>query len=138
MWNTFEAARDRLARQYKEDRWDAESGLAPQQLRETLAGRYSPDTHNASEAKSGILAFLLHHAQVEIHPDEFFADKLCHDDITAELMRPWQQAVAAQMDAVAAPYAGLLQSDAVFAGTDFGHLAPDWRIVIGEGNRVQR
>ncbi len=133
MWNTFESARAALALQYKEHRWDEESGLSPQQLREQLAGRFSPGTHSAETAKSGILAFLLRNAQVEIHPDEFFADKLNHDDITAELMQPWLQAVLPQMEAIAAPSRDLLRSTAVFAETDFGHLAPDWNFVIRAG-----
>lgn len=130
MWNTFDAARPALLKQYKEEHWDEASGLAPEALCQALTGRFAPDTHTAAEAKSGILAFLLRHAQTEIHPDEFFACKLRHDGLVTGLMRPWQQAVQPQMDAVVGGDRALLDSTAVFAGTDFGHLSPDWDHLI--------
>ena len=133
MWNTFDHVRSTLALQYKEDHWDTASGIPPEELYTALKDRYSPADTSAAQAKSELFAFLLCNAQIEIHPDEFFADKLNHGDLLTRLMRPWQQALQPQMDDAARPAQALLQGEGVFAGTDFGHLAPDWNFVLTAG-----
>ena len=136
MFSTFDQAKEELRKQYQEHHWDPESGLDGETLEANCRELLSH-----SEGKSGLrkktdlLCYLLRNARVEVHPAEFFADKIDHRDI---VWRLFQSHNVRKVEAECAgglwqEHADLIRSTAINPSMDFGHLAPDWGYVLREG-----
>lgn len=134
MWNTFDAAKERLLKQYKENHWIENSGLDLETLEREVSKILEQENKSVADAKSEAIAFILRNAQVDIHPDEFFAEKLNYGDIMDKFY--WKGFVevrgedAKEANAKAYPFA---HNAAVWITMDFGHLAPDWQLVMSCG-----
>jgi len=133
MWNTHDSVKEKLTRQYQEDHY--ENGLELEELKDhvqTLFWENNALTPMAQKAKA--IAYVLRNAQIEINPDEFFADKLNYGTILWDHLR--QQ--ASEVEQLVFPHfsqiiANCTKVGAFSAGMDFGHIAPDWKFVLEKG-----
>ena len=134
MWNTFDVAKERLLKQYKENHWIEDSGSDLITLEQQVTKILEQEHKSVAEVKSEAIAYILRNAQVDIHPDEFFAEKLNYGDIMDKFY--WKGFVevrgtdAKEANEEAYPFA---HNAAVWITMDFGHLAPDWQLVLSWG-----
>ena len=80
------------------------------------------------------MSFIIENCMVEVFPDEFFADKFTHYDIT---IRKFRRGVAPnifrKVNDETTDTNVLSEALAIEPSADFGHLAPDWKFVMENG-----
>ena len=133
MWNSFD--KELLKDQYKNHRWDENSGLKPdaleeglQEIRQRLADR------SAQAVKAEMLAYLMEHVQFEINPNDFFQNKLNHAGLMFKFLWGTQEAYREQaLTGLWDSFQDVCDCTSMEASMDFGHLAPDWNFVLTAG-----
>lgn len=129
----FNSVKETLKMQYQKDNWCA--GLAARTLRPRVEAILKAEEQiSVAKAKAEAIAYILKNAQIDIHPDEIFADKINHDNIMIGYLARKQ----AEMKATKAPK--IAERELVFSASgafdalmDFGHIAPDWDFLIQNG-----
>lgn len=133
MWNGFEKSKECLKKQYKECNWTA--GLEPEEMRATckkIVEEY--EIISTERAKAEMIAFMLQNAQLCIHPEEIFADKFRHLDITYTFLCERAERLRVQKrDDINQLFDFADEASAIAANMDFAHVAPDWNYIIEKG-----
>lgn len=135
VWNTFESYKEELAKQYKIERWNTESGMDLKSLREAC---FRILTECAGESrmiqKAKILSLILQKAQIEVNPLEWFVDKINHGGIVVEIRTMWKEEVDAGEMQECLKKNQAAQKQMVYTGdTDFSHTSPDWEAIMQLG-----
>lgn len=133
MWNTHDAVKEKLTRQYQENHY--ENGLELAELKANVEKIFwNNEALTPMAQKAQAIAYVLRNAQIEINPDEFFADKLHYGRILWEHLEKQARAVE---HLVFPRFQGIMDKSAAVgafsAGMDFGHIAPDWNFVLENG-----
>ena len=126
----FDEARDQLARQYLDAKFDPASGLSREELLVELERRR---TEHRDEPRIITRAWLFHllcsKARIAVKPDDYFADKLEHHNLLIALREEWRREAERKEfkdDSPASP-------GAWSAILDCGHTCPDWRNLLKYG-----
>ena len=129
MWNTFEASKELLARQYAVDDW--QNGLTPEQLKPEMERLCRENAQPFARAKC--IDLVLRQGQIDICPEEFFADKINHGGLLNILFYENVQKIWDECAPVS-EFAGFAHEIKAFsANVDFGHIAPDWDLLMELG-----
>jgi len=135
VWETFEQVRERLNLQNKDPVFVEGSGLSPSALK---SGFYNLRDKLVDEApvirKAKLLAYLLLNGRILVDPEDWFADKLDHQN----LMEEYNNAAMEEIPAVFIREARDAQVTAFDTGyyktgLDVGHVSPGWRYTFAKG-----
>ena len=134
MWN-FEECKDKLEMQYATHNWDTESGLPYDTLEENARKISEDKSISSARVKADMICYLLKNAQIEINPDEIFADKLnCNSIIWKHhLCKNRQSVLDNECREVWEKVSSLKNISCVIPEMDFGHIYPDWNFIIENG-----
>ena len=132
--NDFNAVRPRIADQFKDIAWIAESGLSHDELKKEIHALCKGEPHR-DLLKAKILAFLASHAPIAIDRDDAFQDKLYGADIVGNLRRQWEKDVK---ERYFSPLFREMQDayhvyGAYRADADYGHTSPNTRLMLSVG-----
>lgn len=135
LWHTFEEDRPLLEKQFKEPCWNRESGLEPAALYERcLEIAEAEDGQPRIRTKAHLFRFILEHAQIEVNPRDWFADKINHAGCTARIRTLWEKALnEGPMRETLQEFEPSRASFACFGEMDFGHTSPDWTAIMELG-----
>lgn len=133
MWNSHEALKETLYRQYSEHNWT--DGMQDEALTAHVNDiLYGNARKPVARRKAEAMAFIMRNAQFDICPDEFFADKLNHLDLmrvfTSRRIRGIRET---ECESVHKSYKLAHEIKAFCANMDFGHIAPDWKFLFENG-----
>jgi len=129
LWNTFDAVRDKLVRQYSPVDLAEDTGMAIPELEAWM--RDYVDAHRDEpriRTKSAILAFLLKNGRVGVDPDDWFADHIGTGKLLWKLQQEWREEAGRDLP----PRTGLGHPSGV-ATLDLSHTSPDWWNVLNYG-----
>ena len=129
LWNTFNAVRSKLVRQYSPMDLDEHTGMTIPELEAWM--RDYVEAHRDEphiRTKAAVLAFLLENGQIGVDPDDWFADHIGTGGLILKLQSQWR--VEAGRDL---PQRTGLGHPAGFSQLDLSHTSPDWRNVLKYG-----
>ena len=135
VWGTFERERKRLDRQFIEPDFIDGSGLKPDALKESFKILCN-NLFTASPVirKAKLFEFLLLNSRISIDPEDWFADKLDHQNLMAEYNNsamnkvPATYAIKTMETIKTAASTGYYET-----GLDIGHVSPGWRYMYSHG-----
>lgn len=95
-WNTFVEHRDLLCKQYEQNNWNPNSGMSLADLgANCLKLLEEMDDLPRITVKAALFRYILEHAQLELFPQDIFADKLNHGNIICNIRNEWLYEVKA-------------------------------------------
>ena len=133
MWGRFSEAKERLSKQYQENHFT--DGMEASAVKEHIFKNiFENDTYTVYEKKTDAIVYLLQNARIDIAEDEFFADKIEHQDILSDYI---SICVSNNLSKLRIGYDTLAKNAETTktfrSGMDFGHIAPDWNFVLQNG-----
>ncbi len=134
-WHTFTADQPALLEQYSQSNWNESSGESPAAIKaacEQIEREMSGQSRGCIKAHQ--LAYILKHAQLEILPCEWLADKINHAGILPGFRQIWKTEIdkGPLHDLLQETAAGLA-AKAYSGNEDFSHTAPDWPRILQLG-----
>lgn len=137
VWNVFDAARPHLERQELEPGFADGTGLAPEALSErfwALADELAAESPILRKAR--LFAFLLDNGRIAIDPDDWFGDKLDHQNLMRKYNRKALKAVEQGPLQEARETLDTAHETGWYgAELDLGHTSPGWRFLYEQGLR---
>ena len=129
----FNSVKETLKAQYQKDNWT--SGIASRTLKPRVEAILKEGEQiSVAKAKADAIAYILRNAQIDIHPNEIFADKLNHNNLMINYLASKQSVLKAVQAQDFAKRELLFSATGSFdALMDFGHIAPDWDFLIQNG-----
>lgn len=137
IFEKFWEHRHAIEEQYRQVKWDDQSGLEPCELEKQflqLEETYVAQNMDRSLQKANLFAFILDHAQLAVVPEELFQDHIRHDSLLMKQRKRW----------IAEAHATVLKENDTRQGhwyelgigsghSDFGHTVPDWYEILELG-----
>lgn len=145
IFGNFEKDRKAIDRIYSEPRWDKSSGL---ELDKLLEGCLSIEKETEGKpriiCKSEMFKFVLENAQIDVRGEDFFPERLNHDNIIFRIRDRWIRALRRYTIPEVLEKHKSAQEGLCYTGNlDLGHCAPDWHAILDLGipgllSRVQK
>ncbi len=135
IWNIFEENKAELAKQYQENNWNVKSGMDVEKLRSACYEILETEKKETREIqKAKVFSFIMHHAQIEVNPKEWFADKINHGGILTDIRTMWKNEVDGKEMKSCLDENRDAQEQMVYTGdVDFSHTSPDWNAIMKLG-----
>ena len=137
MWNKFDANKETLLKQYKEDNWIEESGLSFDELNEKCQAILHDETKTLGNRKAEAISFILNNAQIDIIEEDFFQNKLNFGSIYNTIMDKFH---CSRYDYLEKNFCKDMydkvydmNQSAICISLDFCHIAPDWNFLMKHG-----
>lgn len=134
IWQQFEKDKEYLAKQYKTDHWDENSGLDKELLEEKC--RYIAEAGHKSKSMkhAEMICTIFTKARLEINPYDWFQDKLEHGEVLADIENCWLREVFEKSDEEIKRKRYAAETCCAYTGEqDFGHCIPDWKRILAYG-----
>ena len=134
LWNTFDAVRPKLERQYLEPEFASDTGEPPEELKrmaEALVREHSGEPRIRLRAM--LLELLLTRGRIGVDPADWFADHLDADGVMVPIREHWRDEARRAMPEVAARCAANSEQGLSLSQLDLSHTSPDWRNVLKLG-----
>jgi formate C-acetyltransferase len=135
LWNTFDAVRPQLERQYLEPPYDPASGVSLEQLRRLADPLLHDKTGQSRMAiRAALFERVVTQGRVGIDPVDWFAGHLEHGNLLIELRERWRREIAEKMLAAeSAEIAEACRAGRFETELDLSHTSPDWFALLELG-----
>ncbi len=133
MWGKFEKNKYKLREQYSNP--NRRCGLPDNVIEEhCLKMAENKEGIPMGKLKCDIMDYIFENAQIDVNPDEFFADNINHGGIVQKIIfMDSREGEAEQRRRRPDEVNKLIDGYAFRPYMDFGHLAPDWNFLIKNG-----
>ncbi len=137
IFGQFARCRAAAEEQYRAVKWDENSGLAPEALREKVEALTEMLTAKGEPKpliKARAFETVLDDAQIAVEENDLFQDHLRHGNLVQAQRRKWiAETMAGPLAETEALRAGMNDLGLLTANYDFGHTVPDWYDVLKLG-----
>lgn len=133
MWEKFDESKSSLKSQYSNPQW--KKGLEPKILEEHCLTILEENPNmSLGRVKCKIIRYIAENAQIDVNPNEFFADNFNHNDIVKNMNYAQCNTLEDNLrQNMSDEINNLVKSYTIRPNMDFGHLAPDWDFVMKAG-----